>query len=201
MPSGITPATELEAVNDIISTIGESPISTLEENEVIDASLALRILRMTSVELQSKGWHFNTEINYLVNPDLAGEIRLPTNTLRVDSVNADADKDLVMRGLRLYDRREQTYNIGAPVYVEMVVGLPYDELTSAFRNYVMIRSGRKFQDRYMGDDLLHKFTKEDETEALVVVKEEELANQDANMLRDSQSVSRILYHRQDAIWS
>lgn len=199
MPLETVPLTELDAVNEIISTIGESPISTLEENEVIDASLALRILRSTSVEVQSKGWHFNTELQYRIAPDIAGEIRLPQNTLRVDTVSSDADLDLVMRGLRVYDRVNHTYFFDQPVLVDLVVGLPFEELTSAMRVYITLKSGRKFQDRYMGDDLLHRFTKEDELEALAVVKEEEISNQDANMVRDSVSASRLLYRRNNVL--
>ncbi len=75
--AGLTPLTELEAINEILATGSDSPISTLEENTVIDASLAMNTLRATSVEVQTRGWNFNTEESLKIIPDQEGAIRLP----------------------------------------------------------------------------------------------------------------------------
>ena len=102
--------TELEAVNSMLRTIGASPVSTLEDNGVVDAVMALQTLRDVSRDVQSQGLHFNTERNYPLAPSypLPGELTLPANCLRVDPI--DTWTDLVQRGLRLYDPIRHTYS-------------------------------------------------------------------------------------------
>jgi hypothetical protein len=46
--------TELEAVNRMLSTIGEDPLDAIQEDDV-DAQVVLSQLRLTSKELQAKG--------------------------------------------------------------------------------------------------------------------------------------------------
>ena len=54
----ITALNELDAVNEIIGTLGESPINSLENMSNIDAINALRILRTISRQEQARGWSF-----------------------------------------------------------------------------------------------------------------------------------------------
>ena len=58
IPSSMT---ELEAVNILLTTIGEAPVNTLTGNQVTDVSIANQVLNEVSREVQSQGWHFNTE--------------------------------------------------------------------------------------------------------------------------------------------
>lgn len=48
----ISPTTELEAINTMLSTIGEAPISTVEDSGVIDAVMARQILRTVDREVR-----------------------------------------------------------------------------------------------------------------------------------------------------
>ena len=41
----ITPLTELEAVNEILASIGEAPVNTIENSQNVDVINALRILK------------------------------------------------------------------------------------------------------------------------------------------------------------
>jgi hypothetical protein len=56
-----TSMTELEAVNVLLTTIGEAPVNTLTGNQVTDVTVAKQVLLEISREIQSQGWHFNTE--------------------------------------------------------------------------------------------------------------------------------------------
>ena len=51
--------TELEAVNILLTTIGEAPVNTLTGNQVTDVTVATQVLLEISREIQSQGWHFN----------------------------------------------------------------------------------------------------------------------------------------------
>ncbi|MDW9532259.1 hypothetical protein RWE87_02235 [Sinorhizobium meliloti] len=184
--AGLTPLTELEAINEILATGSDSPISTLEENTVIDASLAMNTLRATSVEVQTRGWNFNTEDSLKITPDQEGAIRLPRNTLKVDTVGESAGLNGVQRGLRLYNKTDKTYTFGSPVTVDLVLGLDFEELPSTARLYITIRAARKYQDRYFGDQSTHSYTSQDELTAQSVMMAEELESTDPNMLTGSQ---------------
>jgi hypothetical protein len=181
MATGLTPLTELEAVNEMLSTISESPVSTLDENEVIDASIALNILRNTSVEVQTRGWWFNSEFSVSMAPNTAKEIVLPTNILRIDGVATN----VIQRGTRLYDRVDRTFKFEAPVVVDQIVALPFDELPSTARILITIRAARKFGDRYGGSESLHTYSAQDEAEARSAMVDEHIDAEDANMLEGS----------------
>ena len=56
-----TRTTELEAVNTILSTIGEAPLSTLTGSLPVDGTTAKNILSEIRREVKSAGWHCNTE--------------------------------------------------------------------------------------------------------------------------------------------
>ncbi len=191
MASGLPPLTELEAINEILAVGADSPISTLDDNQVIDASLARNTLRATLVEIQTRGWSFNTDEGLDLAPDQNGEIILPRNTLKVDSAGASAATDCVQRGTRLYNRTDKTYKFDAPVTVNITYGLSYGELPSIARLYATIRAARKYQDRYFGDDSAHSYTAHDEAQALATLMETEIDTLGANMLKDSQFMQKL----------
>jgi len=187
MALGQTPLTELEAVNEILGTGSESPVSTLEDNEVIDASLALGLLRVTSTQVQTQGWWFNEEDNYPLTPDQNGTIFLPENTLKV----IYAGDDVIQRGRRLYSKANRSFTFTAPVSVSIAFIHPFDELPSSARNYITIRAARKYQDRYIGDPAIHSYTKGDENDAWLALNHEEMTARPANMLTDSQFMQTL----------
>ncbi|KAA3452725.1 phage tail protein [Mesorhizobium sp. SARCC-RB16n] len=191
MANGLTPLTELEAINEILATGAESPVSTLEENQVIDASLAMNTLRATSVEVQTAGWNFNSEEGVSIAPDQNGEIILPPNVLRVDTSGESAATNAVQRGLRLYDKGNRTTIFEGPVTVDWVLGLDFEDLPSTARLYITIRAARKYQDRYFGDQAVHSYTSQDEQIARAAMMQEEMDSNDANMLSDSQFMTKL----------
>lgn len=195
MPLSTIPITTLDAVNVILGAIGESPVSTIEENEVIDASLALTTLRNASFEVQSAGWQFNTDEKFLINPDVRKEIVLPANTLRVDTTGDSKELDLVIRRSRLYDRKNHTFEIDKPVTVDLVTMLDFEDLPSAARWYITIKASRRFQDKYMGDVSLHQFQQVDEENAMRMMKEEDMRSGDANLLTSAPASTVLFYNR------
>lgn len=188
----LTPTTELEAVNEMLYTIGESPVSTLEDNGVVDAITALSVLRAISREVQSMGWHFNTEPNRLLSPSYPdGYIILPDNTLRVDTTGRDANIDVTQRGFRLYDRDNNSYKFDRALTLELVVGLGFEEIPESARRYITIRAARIFQARVLGSETLSKFSESDELITLSNLKDAEAQTADYTLL-DDWPVARVL---------
>ena len=191
----LSPTTELEAINTMLSTIGESPVNAVEDTGNVDVVIARQILQSVSREVQARGWHFNTEKNYTITPDSAGYLVLPNTVLKVDTVYPDSSKDVVVRGSKLYDRENHTYVFTDAVKVEMTILLTFDELPEVARNYVTIRASRIFQERVVGSDTLHAFNSQDEARAMVSLMEYEADTADLNILSGNYSVYRILGDR------
>lgn len=189
----LTPTTELDAINTMLSVIGEAPVNTVEDNGNVDAVMALQILHSTSREVQARGWHFNTEKSYPLTPDSDGFLVLPNTVLRADTVDTSSDIDVVVRGNRLYNRREHTFQFEDAVHVDMVILLSFDELPEPARHFITIRASRIFQERVVGSDSLSGFTQKDELRSFVSLQEMEADTADYNILTDSYSVARVLH--------
>ena len=169
----------LDAINMMLSIIGESPVNTVDDTGVVDAALAKQLLDETNREVQSKGWHWNTDKGYPLPANVDGEIILPSNTLKVDSVNVA--EDFVQRGSRLWDRRHHTYEIDRTILVDITRLLDFEEIPEVARAYISVRAGRKFQDRVVGSEVLSGFNQTDERRAWVTLLNHEADNADYSL--------------------
>ncbi|MEE0816804.1 MAG: hypothetical protein U0M13_14210, partial [Desulfovibrio fairfieldensis] len=164
--SGIRPTTELEAVNIILSGIGEAPISSFAE-VTADVSLARNILAEISRETQTEGWQWNTEDDFPLTPDAAkGEIKLPPTAIRVHFREPD-DRELTIRGQRVYDRVNHSFifSPGVRILVTLTLLLPFEDLPEAARRYITLKAARVFQERTVGSGTLYDFQQADEARA------------------------------------
>ncbi|UJX45757.1 hypothetical protein [Xanthobacter sp. YC-JY1] len=187
----LTPTSELEAVNALLASIGETPVGTLLGVLPVDVAAARALVSLFSRQLQKTGWSFNTEFAYRITPNVNGEIILPLDALKVDSAD---DTNLVQRGQRLYDPVAHTFAIRRAVTVDLVRGLPFDQLPETARNYVTIAALRRFQDRFLSDAEAHTFSAKDEAQARAEFLSDEADAADYNVL-DAATPSRILRRR------
>ena len=189
----VTPTSEIEAVNVMLSAIGEAPVSSLDDPSLVDAALAQSILKETSVEIQTRGLHCNTEINFPLVPTVDGEILVPSNCARIDTTEISRDIDVVQRGNKLYDRVERSYtSFTDKIYVEMVLLFSFEELPQHVKRYITVKATRRFQARLVGSDTLAGFTATDEQEALIEFERSEAITDDNNILTDSFDTYKII---------
>ena len=189
--------TELEAVNFMLATIGESPVSSLNESGNVDAVMASQSLTKVSREVQARGWHFNTEEQLTLTPTYpSNEIRLPSNCVQVDTVGEDKLIDVAQRGLQLYNRGDKTIQFTKSIVVDMIVLLEWDQLPQAAREYISVRASRAFHTRAVGGAELYQLTAQEEADALANLKKFDGRTRDSNFLSGSESVARILRRRQ-----
>jgi hypothetical protein len=172
--------TQLDAVNTMLSAIGEAPVNSLSSG-LVEAEVAETILNTVDREVQSMGWHFNTELNKSYAQDTSGNIILGSDILRADATLKVDSKDLVQRGLKMYDRKNHTFNIGANTTLDVVVQLDFDDLPEVCKRYITLRATRIFQDRIVGSNTLHDFQERDEQMALIELKEFDKAADDHNI--------------------
>ena len=177
--------TILSAVNSMLSTIGEAPVNTLSSG-LVDAETAEMVLNEVSRDVQSLGWNFNSERNYKVAADSDGNVVLPTEIVRADSVSKYrlAENEYVQRGKKMYDKVQHTFNIGKALTLNVVVLLAFDQLPEVARRYITVKASRLFQERVVGSDTLSTMNRADEDQAFLALKEMEGDNGDYNIFDD-----------------
>lgn len=185
------PLTKLEGINICLSSMGEPAINALDDAG-IDAQMASDLIDEQSRTVQLIGWHWNRE-KHSFKPDMqTGAINLPNNVAKVDSVDGSSNIDVVQRGLRLFDRGNNTYSFTDSITLELVVILPFDELPMAARAYIAYNSAMVLQQRILGAESINKDLHEMAAKAWVEVIRDQDEVADANMLKDSWSTVSII---------
>ena len=145
-----------------------------------EAEIAEVVLDNVSRDVQSAGWHFNTEIRYKLIRTANKTISLPANVVKIDKTNLlrDYNIDVVERGRQLYDRIGNKYTFDDDIEVDMVVLLPFDEIPEVARRYITLRAARTFQQRIIGSETLSKMLAMDEQQAWITLREAEAETSD-----------------------
>jgi hypothetical protein len=205
--------TKLEAVNEMLFTIGERPVNSLASG-LSEASQAEDILDRESRRIQMKGWHGNTLFNFQITPNAGNQFALPDNVLKVDTVNPQyrrsastpAPSKYVNVSMRrsaddtkwlLWDNDNglETMTDVTQLTVEMVLFLEFADLTPALQIYIWTSAARRFQQGTVGSAALDAFTVEDVVDAMADAVNEDLENSDANIISDNQHVASIARRR------
>ncbi len=186
---------ELDAINSMLGAIGEAPISTLSGTLPVDVAIAQAILTKTRRQVQSKGWHFNTEKDVQSSLDGSSNVILPTNALEVELTYPDAALDVVQRGTKLYDRRNHTYVFATAPKLNITYLLEWAELPEQARAYIALRSARVFQAQTVGAQELDGYTARDEAMALADLEAADANSANYNILRSSPEMARLYRYR------
>ena len=188
----MTATTELEAVNIMLAAIGESPVNTLTGTLPVDVKLAQTTLEEVNKEVQTEGWSFNTEINVELTRDGSNHIALASNVLIVDpNIHDHPDVDAIQIGLKLYDRKEHTYEFDDDLKCTVVYFRTFDEIPEPAKRYINIKAARIFVDRLVSDEGLRTYTQQDEVRARSILMETDLSNADHNILRGDPALTSV----------
>ena len=188
----VAATTELEAINIMMAAIGETPVNTLTGTLAADVVMARSTLTEINKQVQSEGWSFNTEIDVTLTRDSSNNINLSSDVLRVDAnIHQHPTIDPIQRGLKLYDRQNNTFVFEEDLICTVVYLSTFAEIPEQARYYITIRAARLFVDRLVGDDGLRTYTQQDETRARVILTETDYANADHNLLRGDPSLTSI----------
>lgn len=194
IPLNLTPMTELDAVNMMLLSIGQSPVNSLNVPGIKDVSFALLMLHNTSRQVQSKGWWFNRDLHYHLNVGVDGTVTLPLNALQVTA--AEESQQFVERNGKLYDRVNQTDLFPAgTVAVDVNWFFEFESIPQIARDYIAMRAGRIFQAQIVGSQILYQFTKEMEIEAMAAMSQQDLRSKRPNSLTAPTRVNRIIHRR------
>jgi len=161
--------TKLDMINTCLMSIGEVP---LPEDTIVgqlqagsDADVARRIVEETMVEVQARGWFFNTDYNFKLVPDENGFIALPANVLKVDFGETEFKHQYILKSNKVYDVYNHTYIIDKPLTADVIYLTDYENLPPEAFQYIQLRSARKFQQRVITSSEIAQLTSIDEADA------------------------------------
>lgn len=175
--------TKLQAVNLMLSNIGESPVSTLTgaEGDVFVAT-AIVILDETARAVLNDRWEFNFDQDYLLTPDGSGYINITDDMLAVDTSSRSSQVDVAVRAGKLYNKTNQTFVFTDSLYCDVTWEFAFADCPQYIRQYMAVRAARVFARRMLGDTTGAQLTEDDEKTARADAKRAEMKNADRNMM-------------------
>ena len=176
-------STELDAVNQILGSVGQAPVTTLDLQNP-EVAIVLNTLREVNRQVQSEGWIFNTERHYEMTPDSdTNTIQYPYNVLQMDANVEDHknDVDLVRRDGKLYDRLNHTYTFTEPVQVDVTWYFDFTDVPPPVQMYIVARAARMSATKMIGDQEINKLLAEQEVQTRAAAMEYECNQGDYSM--------------------
>jgi hypothetical protein len=184
---------KLDMVNRCQRAIGEGefPPETIVEQLPLgtDGNIAATCVKETMVEVQARGWYFNQDYNFVLEPDVEGFITMPPNTLRVDFGIQEHNR-YTLKNNRVYDYLEQTFKIDKSLEADVMWLVDYAELPPEAYEYIAYRAARKFQEQTIGSLEVDSFTLRNEADSLNNLMRRQLQMQDYN-IQNSRVSTRI----------
>ena len=149
-------AAELPAINEILASVGQASVTTLDQTNP-DVAIAYDTLLNVSREVQAEGWTFNTEEYYPMTPDANGEIVIPNNMLQIDLHDEkDNQYETVRRSGKLYEKINHTYDWTTltgwdTVRCNIVWFFDWVDLPRPVQDYIVARTATIVSSRIIGD--------------------------------------------------
>ena len=173
-PSTISLDTELSAVNSILGSIGQSPVTSLDFTNP-EISFIHNILREVNVDVQNEGWSFNTELDVKYSPDTNGHFVVAPNVVRFDVHDNQNIKttDVVKRNGRLYDKYNHTDVFTADLDLDVVTLYEFSDLPSVFQRYITYRAAGRAAAQLVGNPQLVELLGTQEAQARAACMEYE----------------------------
>lgn len=175
-----TPLDLLTAINELLSSIGQAPVTSIDVQSNIyeynpdtqqytqltiptnpDVAMAQQTLLEESRRVQSEGWSFNKEYNYPITPNATTrEITYADNQLQIDLCrSADASYgslDTVRRQSKLYERNNHTFIWNqSVVYCDIVWYFDWEDIPRPIQDFVIKKASAVLSQRVVGDPQLY----------------------------------------------
>ena len=181
--SRVSVTDELPSINQILSSIGQAPVTTLDQTNP-DVAIAYNALLEVNKEVQAEGWAFNTEYEIPITTNGDKQYEVASTILQIDlSSTYKGDIDIVRRRdpsdskLKLYDRYNHTYAIGTVANdtwdVDIVYHFDFIDVPIPIQNYMTAKAATIVAQRIIGDAALVQTLQQRETLARSVALEYE----------------------------
>jgi hypothetical protein len=176
MPFPTTNATqELPAINQILTSCGQAPVTTLDQTNP-EVAIAYETLLQVSREVQSEGWTYNKEYHYPMAVDANKEIPIPNNIIQIKlSENAqNSPYHAVKRSGKLYDRQNHRFTWEySPIECDIIWEFDFIDLPEPIQNYIKAKAATIVSGRIVGDDDQYKRLQQEEIQQRALATEYE----------------------------
>tara|TARA_R100001530_G_scaffold99389_1_gene69091 strand:+ start:557 stop:1186 length:630 start_codon:yes stop_codon:yes gene_type:complete len=180
MPFPTTNATqELPAVNQILASVGQAPVTTLDQTNP-DVAIAYDTLLQVSREVQAEGWSFNIETEYEDQTNSDKEYVITNDMLQVDLSSSDntySTKNVVRRNGKLYDKYNHTHEItdteNEEIKLDVVWKYDWVDLPVPIQDYIVSRAAAIVSSRIVGDGQQYQILQQKEMQTRAIALEYE----------------------------
>ena len=152
---------ELPAVNQILQSCGQAPVTTLDQTNP-DVAIAYSTLTQVSQEVQAEGWSFNLELDYEFTPDTNNEILIPNNVLQIDPAPEYFELDVIRRSGKLYDKVKHTYTFTDVLKCDVKWLFDWVDLPIPIQDYIIARAATIVSSRIVGDSTQYQMLSQKE---------------------------------------
>ena len=146
-PTTVDLDTELSAVNTILGSIGQSPISQLDYSNP-EIAFIYNLLKESNQDVQNEGWHFNTEyhIKQMVAAD--NKIIIDASYIKIDNEDElDKTRDFVRRKdsdgqWKIYDKVNHTFEFPDDdhFHINVIRLYNFEDIPSPFQRYITYKA-------------------------------------------------------------
>ena len=165
----ISTDTELSAVNSILGSIGQSPVTSITGNALQnpEISFVVNLLGEVNKDVQSTGWTFNSEYRVEKSPDSNGNYVVPTNSILFDISDGQIDRgtNVVKRNGKLFDVIHQTDIFTQKFYFDIVSLLSFTDVPPAIQRYIIARASVRAATQLVSNTELVRLLKVEEEQA------------------------------------
>jgi hypothetical protein len=157
-------STELDAVNQILSSVGQAPVTTLDLQNP-EVSIARNTLIEMSRQVQGEGWTFNTERKLDMARDQNNKIVWPSDYITIDGNEYhNGQYDIVKRAGYLYDRYKHTSIFTENLKCDVVKYFNFIDLPQPVQAYITAKAARMCATKMVGDAQLNQLLAEQEAQ-------------------------------------
>lgn len=182
---------ELDAVNEILASIGEPPVVTLDDDANADVANARLVLSKINRQIQSRGWTFNIEEDATLTPDMNSKL-IPYSLDYLSMLSSSGTTTYINRSGYVYDKSAATDEFDSPITVNLIRLRDYDEMPECFRSWIVAKASRQFNARFFGAPEVDASLAEEEQDAAQRCFEYELDYGKYNMLDGDSFTSGLL---------
>ena len=168
MTTQIATDTELSAVNSILGSIGQSPITNLSLTNLNNPEISFikNILDETNKNVQNEGWHFNKEDHVKREPNDNGNFLIPSDYLRFDVHDGlyDRTRDVVRKDGKLYDNVEHTDIFTGDLYFDITYLRAFTDVPPTIQRYIIARASVRAATQLVSNEDLVKLLQIEEAQ-------------------------------------
>ena len=165
----ISTDTELSAVNSILGSIGQSPITAINDTALQNPEISFirNLLEEVNKDVQTAGWHFNTQHRVKQSPDANGNYVVPQNSILYDISDGQIDRDTDVTKIdgKLYDLVHQTDVFTKDYYFDIITLYEFKDVPPAIQRYIIARAAMRAATQLVSNGDLVKLLQVEEQQA------------------------------------